>query len=71
MLEALRATSHWHEQGSKLLSSVAVAEMSYSLNSLKGCYEAGLYRGLLQRLLRGMLGVETIAHMLYEELLFG
>ena len=36
--------------------------MSCSLNSLKGLYK-GLYMRLLQGFLRGILGVETRAHM--------
>ena len=38
--------------------------MSYSLNSFKG----GLYRGVLQNKLRGILGVQTIAHIVQEAL---
>ena len=37
--------------------------MSYSLNSFEGESYKGLYTGLAQGLLRGILGVSTIAHM--------
>ena len=40
--------------------------MSYSLNSLKGA----IYRGVLQVILKGILGVQTIARSLLQVVLF-
>ena len=40
--------------------------MSFSLNSSKGVYR-GLYRRLLLRILRGILGVSTMAHVRFGE----
>ena len=44
--------------------------MSYSLNCLKVVYK-GLYTGLLHGVIKGMLGVETMVHMLQPQKVLG